>query len=224
MSLPAYLRYAAYVDLGQDQSAVGVALLDGPGGVEALTDFPISVTVVVDPFQSDAQPRAAAYRLAGHEVALLATGVPPLATPGDMAQIWEVWRAQFPEMVAVMDLAQNGVAQNRETARFLAELLAQDGQGAISQRPGVDGFLSAARAQDLASASVYRVIDDAGQSVATMRRLLDRAAFEAQRQPGVLVLGRADNADTLDVLRQFALSPGRDGVVLAPASAILGQR
>ena len=224
MSLPAYLRYAAYTELLPDQRALGVALFDGPGGIEALTDFPVSVTLILDPFQSDAQPRAAAYRLAGHEVALLATGIPPLATPTDMAQIWEVWRAQFPEIVAVVDLAQGGVAQNRETARFLADLLSEDGQGAISQRPGVDGFLAAARAADVASASVYRRLDDGAQSAPTMRRLLDRAAFEAQRQPGILVLGQADNPDTIEVLRSFVQSPSREGVVLTPASAILGQR
>ena len=221
-SLPAYLRYAAQAEFAPGDRALGVALLDAPGAEAALEALPMAVTIVLDPRDAEAPARAEMYLAAGHEVAILAAGIPATATASDVEVTWEVWRTAFPQIVAVMDAPANGVAVNRTAAQALAAALAQEGQGAISQRGGIDAFLSAARAEDVAAASIYRRLDGEGESLPTIRRLLDRAAFEAQRLPGILVLGNAANPDTLTALSDYVTSNARAGVVLTPVSAVLG--
>ena len=91
----------------------------------------------------------------------------------------------------------------------------------ISRRRGLDAFLQAAHEAGLPATGLYRTIDDSGQSETTMRRLIDRAAFEAGRSDGILIAGSAANPETMAVLRSWAAATGE--VVLAPAPAVLVQ-
>jgi hypothetical protein len=220
LSLPAYLRNAARVDLEPGAPRLGIVLTDAPGAEAALVALPFAVTVAIDPYAEGAPERAATYREAGHEVVLLATGFPALAMPSDIAVILDAWARQFPRVIGLMDPAENGVADSRPLARELALMLEPQGFGVIARRNGFDTFLQAARSAGLAAAGLYRTLDDAGQGAITIRRLIDRAAFEAERQSSILIAGSAGNADTLAALIAYA-TDGRGAVPLVPASAVL---
>ena len=217
---PAVRRFAAEFTPEPGVHLLGLVLIDAAEAEEALTALPFALTVALDPSDPDAPRRARAYRAAGHEVALLASGLPRLATASDVLVTLNAWTADFPETVALMDVPVNGIGAQRGLAQELTAMLASEGYGAIALRDGIDAYLQAARDAGLATAPVYRQIDDEGQSEVTIRRLIDRAAFEAQRQSGILIAGSAANPDTLAALSAFA-ADGRRGVVLAPASAVL---
>ncbi len=218
--LPAYQRYAAEVSLAPGANALGVVLIEEPMAEAALTALPLPLTLAMDPADPDGPRRAAAYRAAGHEIALLAQGIPEGATPADIEVTLQVWMRDFPQVVALIDVAEGGIASRRLIARDLALMLAPEGYGVIALRSNLDAFGQAAQAAGLATASVYRRVDGAGQSAIRIRRMIDRAGFEAQRSAGILIVGSAANPDTLEALRNFAQASAR-GVVVTPASAVL---
>ena len=219
-ALPVFRRFAAAVTLGADERGVGVVLSDDPGAEAALLALPFAVTVAMSPDDPDAPRRAATYRAAGHEIAILAEGLPPLATPSDIAVTLNAWERLFPQAMAVMDVAVNGLGASPDLARGLAAMLAPEGWGVIARRDGVDALLQAARAERLVAAPLYRQIDAGGQGEMTIRRLIDRAAFEAQRQSGVLIAGSAADTATMAALAAYAQN-ARPGIVLVPASTVM---
>ncbi len=218
--LPAYQRHAAELALAPGANALGVVLIEDPMAEAALTALPLPGTLAMDPADPDGPRRAAAYRAAGHEIALLAQGIPEGATPADIEVTLQVWMRDFPQVVALIDVAEGGIASRRLIARDLALMLAPEGYGVIALRSNLDAFGQAAQAAGLATASVYRRVDGAGQSAIRIRRMIDRAGFEAQRSAGILIVGSAGNPDTLEALRNFAQASAR-GVVVTPASAVL---
>ena len=220
---PAVERFAAEAALGADQVPLGVVLIDDPAAETAILALPVPVTVALDPYDPEAPRRAGAYRAAGHEIALQAMRVPQLATPSDLATLIDGWRRAFPEAMAVIDVPVNGLGANPALARNVAAALAPEGYGAIALRDGLDAFLQASRGAGLRAASVYRVIESDDQSEFTIRRLIDRAAFEALRQPRVVITAAATDRDTMRELTDFAEGAGRAGVGLAPVSAVLNR-
>jgi len=225
---PAVERHAAAFDPPQGARAMGLVLADAPEAEAVLLALAYPVTVALDPSDPDSPRRARAYRDAGHEIAILANGLPRLATASDVLVTLNAWTADFPEAVALMDVPINGIGAQRGLAREVAAMLAPGGYGAIALRNGGDAFLQASREAGLPVLPLYRRIDGDGQSEPTIRRLIDRAAFEAQRQSGILILGSAANPETLAALAGFVAQgragAGRDAVVLAPASAVLRGR
>ncbi|WP_417628258.1 divergent polysaccharide deacetylase family protein, partial [Pararhodobacter aggregans] len=220
---PAVERFAAQPALGADQVPLGVVLIDEPAAETAILALPVPVTVALDPYDPEAPRRAAAYRAVGHEIALQAMRVPQLATPSDLETLIDGWQRAFPEAMAVIDVPVNGLGANPALARNVAAMLATEGYGAIALRDGLDAFLQASRGAGLRAASVYRVIESDDQSEFTIRRLIDRAAFEALRQPAVVIAAAASDRDTMRELTDFAEGAGRAGVGLAPVSAVLNR-
>lgn len=222
-SRPAVERFAAQPALGADQVPLGVVLIDEPAAETAILALPVPVTVALDPYDPEAPRRAAAYRAVGHEIALQAMRVPQLATPADLETLIDGWHRAFPEAMAVIDVPVNGLGANPTLARNVVATLATGGYGAIALRDGLDAFLQASRGAGLRAASVYRVIESDDQSEFTIRRLIDRAAFEALRQPAVVIAAAASDRDTMRELTDFAEGAGRAGVGLAPVSAVLNR-
>lgn len=221
LSLPAYLRYGAPIEAIGAARPLGVLLFEEASAEDALIGLSMPVTLAMDPFDPDAPRRAQAYRAAGHEIALLARNIPPGATPSDLAVTLDAFFRGFPETVALVDVTTDPIASSRVLARDLSLMLEPDGYGVIARRRGLDAFLGAAHDAGLAATGIYRVIDESGQSAVTMRRLIDRAAFEAGRSDGILIAGSAANPETLQVLSDWAQEGARDGVTMVPASSVL---
>ncbi|WP_068304036.1 divergent polysaccharide deacetylase family protein [Pararhodobacter sp. CCB-MM2] len=220
-SEPALIRNAAIPSIRAGEAALGVIVTDAPEAETAILAFPVPVSVSMDPYDADAPRRAESYRAAGHEIILRAEGLPPRARPSDLEVIFEAWSRDFPQAVAVIDVPINGLGANAQLARDVSATMAAEGLGAIAMRNGLDAFLQAARVAGLRTLSIYRRLNDEEQSQPVIRRLIDRAAFEALRQPGVVIIGEAANRDTMTELADFVTGQGRGGVAIVPASTVL---
>jgi hypothetical protein len=212
---PALRRHAALFAPAEGARPLGLVLIDAPQADSALVALPFAVTIALDPNDPTAPARARAYRAAGHEVALLAQGFPRLADASDVLVTLNAWAALFPETVALMDVPVNGLGAQRTLARDVAAMIAPQGLGAIALRDGVDAFLAAARAEDVPALALYRILE--AESDIALRRMIDRAAFEAARRDGVVIAANAADPAVLAALAE----PLRGGVVLAPVSALM---
>lgn len=222
--LPAYLRYAAPFENDTGLPLMTLLVYDTQADADAeqallALDFPVSI--VLDPADEDAPRRAALYRDAGHEIVLLAAGLPAGATASDIEVTFVGWHAALPEVVAVMDPPEGILRGNVMLARNVMPVLSEAGRGLILQGGGLGGLRQAATAEGVPSASVFRSLDDADENRHTIRRYLDRAVFEAQQQGRVVVTGRAAHEETIAAISLWRRQGRVDDVALAPVSAVL---
>ena len=220
--LPALARFAAEFDSSADLPRLSVLLVDAPGAEEALVALPFVLTIALDPDLPDAFERAARYRAAGHEVALLATGLPRGATASDLEITFSEWRRILPEAVALIDAPDgSGLTGDRRLAQAVMPYLAEPGLGLLTPDIGLNQAAQVAQAAGVAQASIFRRIDANDEDEALIRRFLTRAAFEAQTQGQAVVLGRAEHAPTLAALLGWRLEMRARQVSLAPVSALM---
>lgn len=215
---PAYRRNAAITDPQPGLRPMAVILTESATSRDAILDLMMPVTVAVNPLEPGAALRAQAYRQAGHEIALLAVDVPVLSTASDLAVTLQSWLRDFPQALAIMDVRRDGLASSRTLARDMVQMMEPEGLAAIARRSGLDSFRQSAEGAGLPSVSIYRALGDTLQNAATLRRMIDRAAFEALRQDSIVITGSADNPEIVAALNSFAMGGGRDGVMLAPVS------
>ena len=67
---------------------------------------------------------------------------------------------------------------------------------------------------------MFRDFDSADQTPTVIRRFLDQAAFRADQEGGVIMLGRV-RPDTISALLLWGLQDRAERVALAPVSALL---
>lgn len=222
--LPAYLRYAARYENHSGLPLMAILFLDtvaDDAAEAALLALDFSTSIVLDPADEDAPRRAALYREAGHEIVLKPAGLPPMATASDIEVNFAAWGKMLPEIVAMIDTSNGVLRGNVMLARNVLSVLAEDGHGLILRDGGLGGLRQVASGEGVASARVFRGIDDDDENRHRIRRYLDRAVFEAQQHGQVLVTGRAAHAETIAAIALWR-SQGRAGdVTLAPVSAVL---
>jgi polysaccharide deacetylase 2 family uncharacterized protein YibQ len=220
--LPALQRNAAAFER-DDRPLLAPILLDA--GLDAvararLAALPHPLSVAVDPSAPDAAEAAATYRAAGKEVVILASQIPPQATPADLEVTFASHRAHLPQAVALLDLPAGGFQEDRRLAQQIATILAGDGLGMITHDRGLNPAAQVAAQAGVPHAAVFRNLSEAGDDPAAMRRLLERARFRAGQQGATALLLTGAGAE-LDALLDW-LAEGRDvGVALAPVSALL---
>jgi len=223
-TLPAIVRYAAAFERPEGRALLSVVILDvgvEEGGLEpaALAVLGLPVTIAVSPSRSDAANRAAIYRAAGLEVAILAPELPTGATASDLEVSYQSFVSSLPETMAVIGQPDAQFQTNRRTAQHLASLLSADGRGLISYSRGLNPAGQEAEKVGVAHAAVYRELDNDHENAGTISRYLDRAAFEADQKGQVLVLGHSYPA-TIAALNEWAVA-GAKGTAIAPASAVM---
>ncbi|UWQ20278.1 divergent polysaccharide deacetylase family protein [Jannaschia sp. W003] len=207
---PAIQRYAGAFDGADGRPLFAVVLVDDGTGVEpeALAAFDFPVTFAIDPALPDAAARAAVYREAGHEVALLGSAMPP---GGDADALRAVGDA-LPETTALVDAPDGRVGEGSALPA-----LAEAGRGLLAP-PGAD--VAAAEQAGVPAATAYRVLDDDDQRSSVIARFLDRATFEAEEDGTVVVVGRT-RPETVTGLYSWALGRRAEVVQPAPLSAVL---
>ena len=221
--LPALVRYAAPFDMTGIGPTVSVVLLDvgeGRGGLDAATVEAISfpVTIALDPASSNARERAGDYRAKGFELAILASnGLQRGMTAKDVEVAVEALSTALPETVAMVPAPDALFQIDREVVKYLAEALKIDGRGLITYARGLNVAGQAAEGAGVPHASVDRVVDEYKEDAAAVRRLLDRAAFDAGQKGRAVVVAHA-YPETLKALYDWVAS-GPKGVTLAPVSA-----
>ncbi len=204
------------------QPLMAIVLIDEgrPGlGAEALAGFPHPLTFAVDPGLPDAGERAAAYRTAGHEVAMLLP-LPEGATPSDLEVALAAYEAAVPQAVAAVDAPAGGLRGQTALIQQSLAVLAASGRGLVSLGEGLDPAPRLAERAGVPARVVFRDFDGEGQDATVIRRFLDQAAFRAGQEGGVVVLGRL-RAETVSALLIWGLQDRAQRVSLAPLSALL---
>lgn len=223
-ALPAWQRHAAPFDPPGALPLFALVLIDHPAEAAAeaaLLALPFAVSIALSPNDPDAPRRASAYRQAGHEILLLAEGLPARATPADLEVTFTAWQRALPEVVALLDPPEGGFQADRQLAQQLMPHLADDGLGLITQERGLNPAQQTARSAGVVSATVFRQIDRDDENQFTIRRYLDRATFRAQQEGRVIVLGHAGHPETIAGILGWRLEGRAGEVALAPVSALL---
>ena len=218
-------RFAARFDNPEDKPIISLILIDdgsaGGPDPDALAALGSPVTIAIDPQAGDASARAAAYRLAGHEVAIMAPELPERANASDLEVSYQGFVSALPEAVALIGASDAAYQSDRRVAQHLVALLGAEGRGLVTYDRGLNPARQTAIGAGLAHAGVYRVLDGEGESALTIRRYLDRAGFEAARTGQVVVAAHAV-PETLNAIGDW-IATGAKGTVIAPVSASMQQ-
>ena len=220
----ALARHAAAFEAPEGADLLGLVLIalpeaEGgldPAGIVAL-DLPVSVAL--DPLAPGAADRARALRAAGIEVGLLAASVPQGARPADLAVNFDAWQEAVPGAALIVEAPQLGFQNTRPLAQLVVGLAGDGGYGLITHDEGLNIADQLAAQSGVPRAESFRILDTARDTPAALRRVLDRAAFEATRSGQVLVAAAA-RAETVAVIRDWLEGTRRD-LAPAPASAVL---
>ena len=200
------------IDTGQDLS-------DGDVDLAALGDFPYPLSFAVDAGLPDATERMARYREDGFEV-LAMIDLPEGAAPADAEVTMSVMLDRLPEAIGVLEGLGGGFQGSREVSDQVTEILLQSGHGLVSQSQGLNTMPKLARKLGVPAKPIFRDFDSKNQDARVIRRFLDQAAFKADQEGGVIMLGRL-RPETIKALLVWGLADRASQVALAPVSAVL---
>lgn len=215
-------KFAAPAPAG-DKPEISLILIDpgvARGGLDpaTITASDLPMTIAIDPTRDGAAEDAKAFRAAGFEVAILASGLPANAAPEDVEVALEAWRHVIPEAVAVVEPPEPQFQNNRPLARQMVSALGRSGLGVVTQKKGFDSANQIAISADLPRAQIWRVIDDGREKAAVISRMLARADFEAERNGSVVVMLSAW-PESFQGIEDWYVD-AQDKVTLTPVSAL----
>ena len=220
-ALPALVRNAADFANPDGKPLMSVILIDdGFLDPAKITGLGFPVTIALDPTRPGAPKAAATYRAAGLEVLILATELPDGATASDLEVTFQSHFNVLPQAVGVLDLPLAGFQHNRVLAQQIIAILGDGGYGLVTIDKGLNPAAQVAEREKLAQARVFRELDAGGETVLTIRRSLDRAAFRGAQEGSVVVLGHS-SADTLQALVEWAAEGRAANMALCPISAAM---
>ena len=202
-----------FVILLHDLGAAGMAR-------DELVKLPFPVSFVVDPLAPDARDAMAAYRAAGQEVLTLANGIPQGAQASDLETTFATLSSILPDSVALVDQDLGGFQDQRPLAALVLPVIKGEGRGLVTYDRGLNAADQIARREGVPAATIFRRLDGEGESIPTIRRYLDRAAFKAAQEGAVVVIGDTREATVAAILEWMV--EGRAGTVtLAPVTAVM---
>lgn len=219
----AVARFGAAFANPEGKPIIAVVLTDDGSGAsadaEAVAAIGAPVTIALDPEKPGVAVLAQTYRLSGDEIAILAPAMPAGATPSDLEVSYQGFVQTLPEAVALVAGPGSALQSDRRIAQHIASLLATEGRGLVTAVRGLNPGRQAAERAGVAYAGIARLLDEEGQDEASMKRLLDRAAFDAARGGNIVILGKATPA-TVAALRGW-IEAGQKDAVIGPLSAVL---
>ncbi|WP_267137795.1 divergent polysaccharide deacteylase family protein [Anianabacter salinae] len=221
-SAPALQANAIAFENPGDAPLLSILLHDDPGrrpDAAALEALPIPVTVSINPMAEDAAVTAAMYRGAGLEIAVRSP-LPDAAQPSDVEVAFGVYLSSVPEAVAVIDMDDGRLQENRPRAIQVVAILKETGHGLLTYEKGLNAGLQIAAQEGVAAATVFRAFDDGERDVASMKRFLDQGAFQAGLG-GPVILEGVMRPETLQALAEWSLGQRAGNVAVAPLSAAL---
>jgi len=216
-------RYAAAFTETPGLPLFSVVLIDvgtAAGGLDAETIKTLgpAVTVAIDPERPDAAAAMADYRAAGMEVAILADPLPKGATAQDVEVAFDAWHRALPEAVALVEPERPVLQVSSRLVNQAVKVLGAEGMAYVTQAIGIEGAAQIARNAGLPQASVWRVLDGRRDKAPVIERTLSRAAFEASRKGGVVVMLSAWPESVAGLSQWLAEAGGT--VSAAPLSAM----
>jgi polysaccharide deacetylase 2 family uncharacterized protein YibQ len=199
---------------------LAIVLVDDGDVAAAVPAAPVALAV--DASRPDAAELMDRHRAAGHEVVALAP-LPAGAGPSDAAVALSGYLAAMPATVAVIEAQPGGLQPGRQVAAQVVAELARTGHGLIAYDSGLNQARQVAQRDGLPFGEVFRALDAGGGDAASIRRLLDQAAFRAGQEGGVILVGHA-SAATAAAIDAWLATPRAATVALAPVSAVLTGR
>jgi polysaccharide deacetylase 2 family uncharacterized protein YibQ len=124
--------------------------------------------------------------------------------------------------VALLDSPDSRIQGDRPILDTVLAALSETGHGMLAFPRGLNAAEESARRLGLPAATAFRLLDDADQTAPVITRYLGRAAFAAQQEGQVVVVGRT-RPDTVTALFSWALGSRSEAVQLAPVSAVLAR-
>ncbi|MBL9045769.1 MAG: divergent polysaccharide deacetylase family protein [Tabrizicola sp.] len=216
-------RYAAAFENPDAKPVMAVILIDtGAADLDraALAALPFPVSFALDPMDPATPERAAAYRAAGREVIMLATGIAPGAQASDIEVSFQAMFQTLPEAVAIMDLADPVFQNDRPLATLVVPVVGGQGLGVLTWEKGLNAADQVARRDDIASAVIFRDLSAGGGDAAAAKRTLDRAVFKAGQDQRVVVAG-AITPELVAALIEWSVEGRAGAVALGPVTAVL---
>ncbi|WP_175500674.1 divergent polysaccharide deacetylase family protein [Litoreibacter janthinus] len=207
----------------EGKSLFGVILIDsGEDGIprEDLMKLSVPVTIAIDPTQPDAAQIMESYRAAGIEVVAIANELPTASAPGDVAVAVEAYFNILNQAVGLMDPLDGRIQSNRTLLQPVLGAIRNSGHGLITYDRGLNTAQQAARREDIPAATVFRVLDADREESPKIKRYLDRAAFNANRDGAVVVVGRS-YSETVKAIVEWVLEKKEAGVAMVPVSAVM---
>lgn len=219
----AMVRNARRFDNPEQKPPFAVLLIDtGDTSIDlaAIAGSDLPLTLVVDPTEPGAEARAAVWRAAGQEVALLGSGVPLGGTASDMEVALEALSVQFPQALALIDRPEGGLQGDRASATALIPSLKARGFGMVTWDRGLNAADQVARREGVPAALIFRDLDAKDEAAPVIRRYLDRAAFKAQQDGRAMVIGRL-RPETLKAVMEWSLDSRANSLAPAPLTGML---
>ncbi|MCW8843667.1 MAG: divergent polysaccharide deacetylase family protein [Rhodobacteraceae bacterium] len=201
---------------------MSVVLIDdgrAPVNEAMFAGFPYPLSFAISTLTKDAAAREAAYREMGFET-LAMVDIPAAAGPADVEVAMEAHLRAMPKAVAVMEGLGDGLQGARELSDQVAAVLLASGHGLVMFPSGLNTAQKLASREGVPAATVFRDFDGKGQNAAVIRRFLDQAAFKADQEGGVIMVGRVRD-ETVSALTIWRLQDRASTVSLAPVSAVL---
>lgn len=220
--LPAILAYSADYAGGPAGPMLSIVLVDvGELGPEdaILTKLPFPVTYAVDAVTLRAGERAKSYRDKGLEV-LAMVSLPTGATPQDAAVTLQQAAALVPVSIGFLDVPSATFQTSRTVAAQVVATAHASGRGILTFPRGLNSLEQEAQRADVPAALVFRDFDGRGQDRLAIKRFLDQAAFRANIDEKIVLLGRA-KPETIQALAEWSLGNRAAAVSIVPLSYLL---
>ncbi len=218
----ALATYAADFD-STDLPLLSIILIDEQGaGIprDQLKNIQVPVTIAIDPLRPDAAAAAAEYRSTGLEVVALLDGLANEASPTDVEVTLEGFFNAMAETVAVLDPTDARLQKNRQLLASVLGVIKRSGHGMITYDQGLNAAEQAAARQGVPAAAIFRVLDAENEQAPKIKRYLERAAFNANRDGSVVVLGR-NRPETIAAILEWSLERKTSGLAIGPVSAVM---
>lgn len=201
---------------------LSIVLIDDGSGIprDQLKNIQVPVSIAIDPTRPDAAEAAQDYRAEGLEVVALLVGLAETATPTDVEVTLEGFFNAMAETVAVLDPSDARLQKNRGLLASVLEVVKRSGHGVITYDQGLNAAQQAAARQGVPSAAIFRVLDAEGETAPKIKRYLERAAFNANRDGSVVVMGR-NRPETIAAILEWSLERKTGGLAIGPVSAVM---
>lgn len=216
-------RYAAEVEVPEGASLFSIVLIDAGGdGIPrdriAALELPISVAIV--PTMDGAKDAMATYRAAGIEVVAMPDDLPVAASPSDVAVAMTGYFSILDQAIGVIDPLDGRIQSNRSLLQPVLGAIRDTGHGLLTYDRGLNSAQKAARRENIPAATVYRVLDADLEKAPLIKRYLDRAAFTANQDGSVVVVGRTYE-DTITALVEWGLERKDGDLAFVPVSKVM---
>ena len=217
---PALQQFAADYEGTSVGTIISIILIDEEANLsdQALKRLPEFVAIGVKAGHADAKPAAAKYRASGREVVMVPT-LPAGATPQDVEQALRVNFERVPNAVALMDPSGSSFQSDRAAVSQVIDVIAATGHGLITFPRGLNTAHQTAEKSGVPTGLIFRNLDANGEQSDQIQRSLDRAAFRARQNTGVVLVGSTNNATVGAIIEWAANNSGT--VQIAPISAML---